>query len=196
MPFATALALLLSTATAQTEAEVAASPQHETEEIPLPVLGLGVAGGAPEGLVVSAVVRPLDALRFFAGPAWNYFGWGVHGGVTLAPWRFAVTPTLTGEAGRYFAADLGWLAKTSAGVPAELEPLLHHVAYNYVAGHLGIELGDPRRFTFHVRAGLARIWLTAPGTTTTQSGGAVVQLSDPHVDATIPSVRVGMQLWF
>ncbi len=165
-----------------------------------PRWGLDVEGGLPEGLAPSAVFRPVPQIRLFAGPAWNYVGWGVQGGVTLLPWQLGVSPLLSIEGGRYFSADASFLARSSSGVPQELEPLLKHVSYDYAAVHVGIELGARDSFAFTIRAGLAYVSAVAKGTATTSgtsaNGPYTLSFTDPHVTGTVPSVKLGVQLWF
>src|SRR5512140_3175437 len=104
--------------------------------------GLLLDLGVPEGVALSATYRPFANVRFFAGPAWNYVGWGVQGGISLVPWHFAVTPVLTAEAGRYFGADLSFVTKGGQGIPAELRPLLKSMSYTYGAILAGLEFGS------------------------------------------------------
>lgn len=162
--------------------------------------GLLVGGGFPEGASASLVYRPVPEVRLFAGPAWNYVAWGVQGGVTLVPWHMGISPILSLEVGRYFSADATFLASQSSGIPEEVKPLLGDVSYGYAAIHAGIEIGTRDAFAIDVRAGLSYVSLTANGTTSTTgtSGGstAVVTFTDPHLSGTIPSVKVGVQLWF
>lgn len=166
-----------------------------------PRWGLDVEAGVPEGIAPSAVFRPVSAIRLWAGPAWNYVGWGVQGGVTLVPWHLGVSPLLSLEGGRYFSADASFLARSSSGgVPQELEPLLRNVSYDYAAAHVGIEIGARDGLAFSIRAGLAYVSATASGTATTNgtsAGGAyTLSFTDPHIRGTVPSVKLGMQLWF
>jgi hypothetical protein len=111
-----------------------------------------------------------------------------------------ISPLLSLEAGRYFSADATFLAGKAGGVPSEVEPLLTNVSYDYAAAHVGIEIGTRDAFAITVRAGLSYVSLTANGTSTTTvtSGGspAYVSFTDPHLRGTIPSVKVGIQLWF
>ena len=165
-----------------------------------PPWGLLVSGGFPEGLAASVVYRPVSEVRLYAGPAWNYVGWGVQGGVTLVPWHMGVSPLLSLEAGHYFSADVTFLAGSAGGVPADVEPLLRDVSYDYASAHVGIEIGTRDAFAITVEAGLSYVSLTAHGTATSNvsvSGTtATVTFTDPHLRGTIPSVRVGVQLWF
>ncbi len=165
-----------------------------------PRWGLDVEGGFPEGIAASAVFRPVSEIRLFAGPAWNYVGWGLQGGVTVVPWHLGVSPFLSLEGGRYFSADASFLARSSSGVPAELAPLLKHVGYDYAAAHLGLEFGTRDAFAFSIRAGLAYVSATASGTATTTgtSNGSdyTLAFTDPHLRGTVPSVKLGLQLWF
>lgn len=158
--------------------------------------GLVADAGFPEGVALSAVFRPVPSVRFFAGPAWNYVGFGVQGGVAVVPWHFAITPVLSAEVGRYFGADVSFMASENSGVPPELKPLLEDMSYSYGAVHAGIELGSQSGVSFSIRAGLAYVSLRARGTVTTDSGGTAVQFSDPRVRSTLPSVKLGLHYWF
>lgn len=206
MPIA-ALAVLLSTSLAQAsvDASLPAPPPPPEEAAPaprveLPRFGLEVDAGAPEGLVLSALWRPVPYLRLWGGPNWNYAALGYHAGATVVPWAWAIAPTLSVEAGRYYSSDLTWLAKDSSGVPAALEPLLKDVGYTYASLQVGLELGSPRGLALSIRGGLSYVSLVAHGTATVNaSGGATgarVELTDPHLRATFPSVKVGLQYWF
>jgi hypothetical protein len=183
---------------AATTRELAAIEERRRQQRARP-WGLVVEGGFPEGIAASLVYRPVSEVRLWAGPAWNYVGWGVQGGVTLVPWHLGVSPLLSLEAGRYFSADATFLAGSS-GVPAEVEPLLTNVSYDYAAAHVGIEIGTRDAFAISLRAGLAYVSMTANGTATSNvtSGGttATVTFTDPHVRGTMPSVKLGVQLWF
>ncbi len=200
MPIAAAVALLISTSLAQATAELP-PPPPPPDEVPaaapgLPRFGLAVDAGAPEGVVASALYRPFPALRIFAGPSWNYSALGFHAGATVVPWRFALTPTLSVEGGRYFSSDLSWLARDSRGVPAALEPLLRDVSYAYGSLHAGLEVGSPSGLALSVSAGLSYLSVRSRGTATTTAGGARVELSDPRIRAVLPSVKLGLQYWF
>ena len=162
-------------------------------------MGLLVDAGFPEGAAVSFVYRPVPTIRLFAGPAWSVVAWGAHVGVTVIPWHLGLSPLLSLEGGRYFKADARFLARNASGIPDEIEPLLHDVTYDYAALHVGLELGRRDSFALSLRAGLARVWLDARGTATVTDGsgsGATVTFSDPSVAGTLPSVKLGLQLWF
>jgi hypothetical protein len=166
-----------------------------------PRWGLLAGAGFPEGIAADLVFRPVSGVRLFAGPMWNYVGWGVQGGLTLIPWQMGVSPILSLEAGRYFSADATFLAGKAGGVPAEIEPLLEDVSYDYASLRVGIEIGTRDAFAITVEAGLSYVALTAKGTATTRvdvGGGTVatVAFTDPHVRGTMPSVKAGVQLWF
>lgn len=160
--------------------------------------GLLVDAGFPQGGSASAVFRPVPSVRVFAGPAWNWTGLGLQGGVAVAPWHFAVTPVLSAEVGRYFGSDVSFLADGSQGVPPEIAPLLEDVSYSYAAVHAGLELGSQSGIAFSLRLGLSYLSLQAKGTATvTDAGsGTVVQFTDPRVRGTVPSVKLGVLYWF
>ncbi len=158
--------------------------------------GLVAEAGFPQGAALSAVFRPAPSVRFFAGPAWNYVGFGVQGGIAVVPWHFAITPVLSAEVGRYFGADVSFIASDSSGVPPELKPLLRDMTYSYGAIHAGIELGSQSGLGLSIQAGLAYVSLRARGSATTDSGGTTVEFKDPRVRSTLPSVKLGLHYWF
>jgi hypothetical protein len=175
-----------------------APPPPPPVEAPLPMVGLRLGLGGPDGATASLVVRPLPSLRFHAGPAWNYLAWGVQGGVAVTPFRWAVSPVLEASYGHFFGADLNKVIKD---VPAELQPLASDVGYDYLNGQVGIELGSPRGFTFSIGLGLSYFWSDIHGTATTiQNPGtpdeAAVTVVNPSLRAVIPSFRLGMLFYF
>jgi hypothetical protein len=180
---------------AATAPPAAASPDPSPPvEAPLPKLGLRLGLGGPDGATASLVVRPLPSLRFHAGPAWNYLGWGVQGGVAVTPFRWAVSPVLEASFGHFFGADLNKVIKD---IPAELQSLASDVGYDYLNGQVGLELGSPRGFTFSIGLGLSYLWSDLHGTATTvQNPGtpdqATVTVANPSLRAVIPSFRLGM----
>ncbi|WP_242394290.1 hypothetical protein [Anaeromyxobacter oryzisoli] len=188
---------------------LAASPLARAEEptaaAPAPSsstgsrFGLQLEGGLPEGLAVALTFRPVTAVRLFAGPAWNYVSFGGQIGATVVPFRWAITPTLSAEVGHYFHADLARFVNAGSGAPAEVEPLLKDVSYDYAAAHLGLEVGSQRGLAFFARAGLAYVRMVAHGRTDPTSAGgsgAQVTFADPRLTATIPSVKLGLQYAF
>ncbi|HET9554439.1 MAG TPA: hypothetical protein VFP50_15860 [Anaeromyxobacteraceae bacterium] len=166
----------------------------------LPRLGLEVDLGVPDGAVVALVYRPVQVLRLSAGPAWNYLGFGLRVGATVAPFRWAVSPTLSADYGHFFDADARFIADRSSGVPAEVRPLLEKVSYDYLGGQLGLEIGSPRGLAFFLRGGIAYVWTTVRGTSqalrSSSSGQAVVSVSDPRLRATIPTLDLGVLYFF
>ncbi|HYD41919.1 MAG TPA: hypothetical protein VEB43_13910 [Anaeromyxobacter sp.] len=181
------LALLLSLAGPAAAATPAARP--------LPRLGLVVDAGLPGGAGLLAQARLAERLRLQAGPFWSGVGFGVKGGAVIAPFRGAVAPVVELEAGYGFRADLSFLAGRG-DVPEELAPVLARARYAYAAAYLGVDVGSPRGLSFFVRAGLARLVATAPGAARTDAGAGTLLLGDATLDATVPSAKLGLQLWF
>lgn len=186
--------------------DLTAAAEHESAETSigvrpgaLPLLGLALGGGFPDLVTASLMFRPIEAIRFFAGPSWGYVSWGAQGGIVIAPWNGWATPTLSFEGGMLFGTNLSFLVKDSSGTGASagLKPLLRRIDYQYVAADLGIELGSPRGLAFVVRLGLSYVTVKANGTATyTSDNGTRVTLSNPAVHATLPSLKIGLQYWF
>ncbi|MGB8931959.1 MAG: hypothetical protein WCC48_11990 [Anaeromyxobacteraceae bacterium] len=195
------LLALLSPALAAASDPAPATPESASStSATFPRFGVSAAAGVPDGAVLSGVFRPLDWMRLSAGGSWNYFGYGLQGGVGVAPFHWRIDPTFNLEVGHYFDADMSWVADRSAGVPTEMRPLLEKVGYNYANAQLGIELGSSRRFVFFLRAGISYLWTTVRGasqatnTYATSSGTqtATVQIADPRFRATLPSLKLGV----
>ena len=182
-------------APAQASAPVPAPPPAEA---PLPRFGIRFGAGIPDGATADLVFRPQRWLRLQAGPAWDYVGWGVQGGVALTPFRWAISPVFEVRYGHFFSANLN---KTIKDIPVELQPLASDVAFDYVNGQVAFEFGSPRGFTFSLGFGLSYFWTDIRGTgTTVQNPGtpdeATVTVTDPSLSAVIPSVRLGVLYYF
>lgn len=177
-----------------------ARPARGLRSAGMPRWGLALGGGFPNFATASLVFRPVSHLRFSAGPAWNYVGWGVQGGVALVPWRFWIAPIVSLEGGRFFRTNLGFLAKgsnESDGVPEEVKPLLEKVDYSYAALDVGLELGSQRGFSSSIRLGVSYVSIAAHGAATyTSDDGTVVSIRDPALHGTLPSLKLGFQYWF
>jgi hypothetical protein len=162
---------------------------------PLPRLGLVLDAGLPGGAGLLAQARLAERLRLQAGPFWTGVGFGVKGGAVVAPFRGAVAPVLELEAAYGFRADLSFLAGRG-DVPEELAPVLGRARYAYAAAYLGLDVGSPRRLSLFVRAGLARLVAWAPGSARTDAGAGSLLIGDATLHATVPSAKLGLQLWF
>lgn len=180
---------------AGTSAAAAPLPGGAPSQASLPRLGLAVDAGVPGGAGVVLQARLLDALRVDAGPMWSGIGFGVKGGLVLAPVRAALAPSLELEGGYGFRADLSFLARRS-DVPSELRPVLAHASYWYASALIGVDIGSARGTAFFVRAGLSRLEARAPGTARTSSSGGTLGIGDSTLRATIPCAKLGVQFWF
>jgi hypothetical protein len=178
------------------EAKATLSQQHRGLRRSLPIVGIAVGGGFPDLGTLSLLVRPVSSIRLFAGPTWGWVGWGLHGGVVLAPVNWAITPTLSLETGKLFRSNVAFLLDDDGDV-AKLKPLLERVDYQYVAADVGIEVGSARGFAFTLRLGLSWVTVKANGSVTFDGdSGARVTLRDPTIRATLPSFKMGFQYWF
>jgi hypothetical protein len=161
-------------------------------------LGLHLAASAPAGAVAALTTHPfVPWARLHGGLTWNYFAYGLQAGVTVAPWRSWATPTATVEGGKSFDADLR-SPLSGLNFPAAMRPSLSSAGYTYVSALLGLELGDPGRTTFFVRAGLTRAWSTLNGIDHFASGsGSVLNSSPIHLAAWAPAASIGLAvgLW-
>lgn len=171
-------------------------PPDQPAPLPFPKWGVAVGGGVPQAATLDVIYRPLPWLRLQAGPSWDYGGWGGHGGVVLSPIRWAISPTLGFEAGRF--ADVN-VAKIVTGTDAQVRPLLEAVRLQYMAATLGLEFGSQRGFAFSLRTGLAWVQVLSHGTSQLTSGGTVngastvITVSNPTFRASTPTLQLGFQ---
>ncbi|HME91326.1 MAG TPA: hypothetical protein VKE49_07870 [Myxococcaceae bacterium] len=156
-------------------------------------LGVTVDAGVPDVMAASVALRPWHWLRLQAGGMHNTVSPGLRGGISLVPFYFWITPSLTLEAGRYFEGDATWIARRLTP-NRNLDPLFGKVGYDFGNAHLGLELGSPRSVSFFLRAGISYV----------QMGKGVQQaISDPTIQAgdvplsgVIPSAKLGLLVYF
>jgi hypothetical protein len=187
-------------------AQVAESVSTDAARVapkPLPLLGVMVDAGLPDGANASLVLRPFSWLRAHGGGGTNAIGTGVRVGATLLP--FGAGPSATIEAGHYFDGNANGLAQRFAGSTFS-SPLLERVGYDYANAHLGLDLGK-RRVTFYIHAGMSYIRAdvhnveSVVSTNATMNGGngstEVSIARDPIVRAWFPSAKLGLivYLW-
>jgi hypothetical protein len=181
---------------------LAASPalaQDGAGEPQLRRFGVLLDAGAPHGVGVSAVLRPLPWLRLQAGPTTNTLSFGLRGGVSLLPFQTFVAPSLNAEAGHYFGSDYNDVVDWLGSSPSAAAAAIRDVTYDYVGGSVGLEIGSASRFNFFLHLGLSYVALKV------DDASALIQdaTDDPSVTArnlsvraTIPSVKVGFLLYF
>ena len=166
-----------------------------------PILGLTLDGGFPDGVAVSALLRPLRPLRLDGGVTYNTIGFGLRGGVTIVPFRSAIAPVLRGEYGHTFDGDATGIVGHFSTLTEAERILLRSVSYDYASLQLGLEFGASDRFVFFVRGGIAWFWTTVQNfqqaAQTAQTGGqTVTEAADPHVHGTVPTATVGVLFYF
>ncbi len=182
---------------------LAAAPEArpEPQADPYPRFGMRLGIGFPEVATAAFVFRPIPLVRLSAGPAWNYYGWGLQAGVGITPIRWYISPVFEVSYGHYFPANLSKLHTPSAGDNLDLGTLLEKVNYDYFNGQVSFEFGSPRGFTFALGVGLSYFWTNLHGTATSSpdpgaTQPATVTMTDPSLRMVVPSLRLGMLYYF
>jgi hypothetical protein len=189
-----------TTAPAATAAKSAPAPVAVPS---LPMLGIQLDAGVPDGAQAALVLRPWKAIRFTLGGGYNAISKGVRGGVSLLP--FGRGPSLTVEAGRFFEGDANAAArKYMSGF--EDVAILQRVGYDFANAHLGLDFGY-ERFTFFIHGGMSYLrgkirdanqFFTDPSIDGMNADGVEVKIKqDPTVVAIGPSAKIGLivYLW-
>lgn len=162
-------------------------------------LGAMLDVGAPDGVGVSLVLRPAPWLRINGGVTTNTLSLGVRGGISLVPLSTFVSPSINLDLGRYFDANYNTLVKRFGGIPLQTSVPFDDVGYNYGSASVGLEIGNPERFSFSLKAGLVH------GSMVIQDAEQLLQdvTGDPDLTAkpltfrfTTPSIKLGFLLYF
>jgi hypothetical protein len=180
-----------STTTSAADARSAPAPARGIRHF-----GIGLDAGAPNGLALSLVYRPWHFLRLHGGVAHNAASVGAHGGVSLIPFKFFVTPALTFEGGEFFR---GGSLVDSLGIDPKASDVAKRVTYGYASLHLGLEFGSLRTFTFFIHGGLSRVWGTVDDLSGLLANTFAVEgvtASNATIAMTIPSAKIGFYLYF
>ena len=161
----------------------------------LPLLGVMLDVGVPDGLMASLVARPWTWMRVSAGGGTNSISNGWRAGISLLP--FGAGPSATLEYGRYQDGDANDLAKKFVGGNFNGSPALERVGYEFMNAHLGLDFGS-RNVVFFVHGGVTMLRgqihnldaaiAGAGGMGTTE----VAVRQDPNFKAVGPSFKVGL----
>jgi hypothetical protein len=191
---------------ASARAQVAESISATTATVtpkPLPLLGVMVDAGLPDGANAALVLRPYSWLRAHGGGGTNMISKGVRVGATFLP--FGAGPSATVEVGHYFDGDANGVAQRFAGATFS-SALLERVGYDYANAHLGLDFGS-RRVTFYIHGGMSYIRADVhnvdsivASTASMNGGNGSTEISinkDPTVRAWFPSAKLGLivYLW-
>lgn len=177
--FAIALALL------------AAAPRAASAS---PVVGVMADVGVPDGGMASLVVRPFSTVRLHAGAGHNLISTGVRAGVSWAPLRRTVSPTLSIDYGRYAEGDANALARRVSGDGAFSSVLLERVGYDFANAHVGVQLGR-ERVSLVIEAGVTRVTGQTRGTDAAAEPMAVTFTHDPRFEVWSLSARLGLVIY-
>lgn len=183
---------------AQPDEQVAAqasAPVEQKTERTLPVLGLMVGAGVPDGATGSVVFRPFSWVRAESGLSYNMISKGVRAGVSLLP--FGSGPSGTLEAGHYFNGNANGIARSIAGAGFHDSAILQSVGYDYVNAHVGLDFGT-RRVVFFLHGGMSYVRATVHNvneqiaSSTGSSNTTVSFAQDPTVRVVTPSAKLGL----
>jgi hypothetical protein len=162
----------------------------------LPLLGVMLDAGFPDGIGASAVARPIWFTRFYAGPTYNFIAPGLRLGGTLVPFHFFLTPTFTAEYGHAFRGNASKLVASFGKLDAAEKKVLGDVGYDYLSLQVGIETGSPRTFAWFVRAGLGWVWTRVHGfQAAAQTKNPTLTTTDPKIRLAVPTISAGVYLF-
>lgn len=184
------------------EAKVEGAGETGSAQNPPVLLGLMVDAGVPDGANLALALRPARWLRVHAGGGHNTVSSGLRAGLAVLP--FGAGPSASFEVGHYRDGDANGLVRGFVGANGALTPLFERLGYTYVNSQLGLELGRGS-LQFFVHAGLsflrarihnAQAAVDARSASASSSSTSVRITQDPIVRAWIPSVKLGMVVYF
>jgi hypothetical protein len=138
-------------------------------------------------------------LRINAGLTTNTLSVGLRGGISLVPLSSFVSPSINLDLGHYFDANYNELVNRLGGIPLRSTAPIDDVGFNYGGASVGLEIGNPERFSFSLRAGLSH------GSMVIQDAERLLRdvTGDPDITAkplsfrfTTPAVKLGFLLYF
>jgi hypothetical protein len=175
--------------------QIQQAPLEQRASKPLPMLGLAVDGGIPDGATVSAIYRPFSWVRGEVGMGYNMISKGGRAGLTLLP--FGAGPSATVEAGHFFDGDANGFARSIAGAGFNHSAMLQRVGYDFANAHLGLDFGT-RRVVFFIHGGMSYIRAQLhdvneqlSSSMSSTSSTTVSFNQDPTVRIFAPSAKVG-----
>jgi hypothetical protein len=157
--------------------------------------------GVPDGANAALALRLAPWLRIHAGAGHNTVSNGYRGGMSFVP--FGEGPSFSLEAGHYREGDANGFVRHLFSSNAALAPLFRRVGYNYANAQLGLELGR-HAFQFYVHGGVSYMRAVLHDVQAAlQTAGAdpnaatTVRITqDPIVHAWVPSLKLGMVVYF
>jgi hypothetical protein len=162
-------------------------------------LGVSLDAGVPDGIGISAVVRPVGWLRLHGGVTSNTLSFGLRAGASWVPLAATVSPSLNVDVGHYFDADYNKLVDRLGSNPLQTDVAIEDVGYNYASASVGVEVGSPNRFAAFLRVGLSY------STVQVDDAEGLLQdvADDPDITSTplslrftSPAVKLGFLLYF
>jgi hypothetical protein len=165
----------------------------------LPVVGLMLDAGVPDGVIGSLVVRPAAFARLHLGGGSNSASPGLRGGVSIIP--VGQGPSFTVEVGHYRAGDTNALLGGLLGGLGKFGSYVHRFSYTFANAHAGIELGG-RHVTVFIHGGFSylRATLSSVHATPEQDPSLPGRISltftrDPIVRLFTPSAKLGLVVY-
>lgn len=148
------------------------------------LLGLKTDVGVPDGIGISATIRPLKYLQGELGGTYTLVGGGIRVGATVFV-PYYVSPSFTLEYGYNWFGDMNDLVVKLGGSNPN-NSLLRDIQYGYVNFQPGLSFGHPNWFLFGIHAGMSYI------TGTTHGLQAFVQEKNKDSSLTLQEVSAGI----
>jgi hypothetical protein len=179
--------------------ELARTLEGSRDQDRLPVVGLMLDAGLPDGIIGALAIRPSEVVRLHIGAGGNSAAPGVRGGLTIIP--VGEGPSLNLEVGHYLAGDTNTLVGALFAGLGDFGSYVRRFSYTFANAHAGLELGG-RNFTFFIHGGFTYLRATLhdvqaeperdparPGRTT------LTFTKDPILKMFAPSAKLGMVVY-
>jgi len=161
----------------------------------VPLLGVRLDLGFPDGLGLDFLGNPLPFLQLHLGLMYSIFGVGFRGGVSFLPWHGVFRPVLTLESGYQFNSMVGlWLYTTHVS----LYNLFDNFRYTFINSTLGFDVGSANvAFIFRI-GGSFLFFNNNHFSYPIKNGDDAEMVSIRKVRSTgfIPTARIGISICF
>jgi hypothetical protein len=168
------------------------------EEPSAPLLGATLIAGIPSGILLGVVLQPARWVRFYGGPAHNTLAFGGAGGVSFGLFTATFTPTFTVEGGGFGSGDASSIAGSFVHLSSLGSAIAQKVDYDYGSVQAGIRVGWPS-LGFFARGGLSYLHANLhnfQAALRSSTGDSSIVAQDPTLQAVIPSVQLGAEVFF
>lgn len=158
----------------------------------VPLLGVRLDFGFPDGAGFDFLGYPLPFLQLHFGVLSNFLGIGLRGGASFIPWRGVLRPAFTAEAGHHFNGATWFLANNTG---LEVRRFASSIQYTFFNSSVGVDFG-PTNLTLGFRFGSSFLFFNSDGHPPQALGVGGFYIKKIKARSFVPAVKFGLSACF